>query len=112
MRDDVEGRVHAAEDAVRDDALDQRTLGHALDRLQPIANELRQEDHQRRHRDRPLGQRCEDAEDRSSDSRAHEGAADPRCVHDPSREQRSDKRADASRRDDDPEQERIEVQLA
>ena len=67
VREDLERRVDAAEDAVRDDALDERQLGDALDRLQAVADQLRDEHHQRRQRDRPAGQRRQDADDRRAD---------------------------------------------
>ena len=41
MRDDLERGVDTAQDPVRDEALDERDLAHALDGLQTVANELR-----------------------------------------------------------------------
>ena len=69
VREDLEGRVDPAEDPVRDHALDERQLGDAFDRLQAVADQLRDEHHQRRERDRPAGQRRQDADDRRADRR-------------------------------------------
>ncbi len=82
MRDHVQRGVHAAKDSIRYDALDQRPLSYALDRLQAVADQLRQKDHQRRQRDRPLRERSEYADYRGRDGGANQRAADSERVHD------------------------------
>ena len=76
MREDLEGRVDAPEDVVRDHALDERQLRDAFDRLEAIADELRQEDHQHRERERSAGERRQHADDRRANRRPDEGGAE------------------------------------
>ena len=47
VREGLQRRVDPTEDAVRDEALDERRFGDALDRLESVADELRDEDHER-----------------------------------------------------------------
>ena len=112
VREHLERRVDPAEDAVGDDALDQRQLGDALDRLEAVADELRQEHHQRSRRAAGPGRAA-------SGRRAIDApiAVQMSAGPSPSRrmtrcgEQRADERADAAGRDDDAEQERRQVQV-
>ena len=111
VREHLERGVDAAKDPIRAEALDQRQLRDPLDRLEPVPEQLRDEDHDRREQDRSLGQRGEDAEGRRASGRPDQRRADPQRADDARREQRADERSNAARRDHDAEHERRQVQL-
>ena len=82
MRENVKRRVHATEHAVRNDSLDQRELGDALDRLQAVSDELWQEHHQCRKRDRSLREGSEHPDGGRGDGRRDERSPDTHRTYD------------------------------
>src|SRR5206468_6984009 len=89
----------------------ERDLSHALDRLQSVADELRQEHHERRDRDWTLSERRENAEHRCRERHPDDRGADTERIDRARGEDRPDKGADPAGRDHDAQEEWVEVEV-